>query len=224
MMLQGLKSGKANILTRAQFDYLLRIVQARARSAHHALRDFTILLFSYKGALRSCEIAGLRWTDVMDPTGAIGKPYFNPETGETDYFFEVPNAIAKKGRGRLVPMHDTLRATLEHLQRERGPARSGPKHPIIQHVPWRRAEPEEPTGLTPHALVLYLLEVYEHAGLQGCSSHSGRRTAITTLARTHAEHACSLIDVQKYAGHANLADTEVYIEASPYTARMVRSL
>lgn len=224
MSAAGHKSGKANILTPAQFDYLLRVVQARARSPHHALRDFTILLFSYKAALRACEIAGLSWRDVCDPEGRVGKTRYNHVTKETDVYFEVPNGIAKKGHGREIPMHDSLRATLEHLKRERGPERTGGKHPIIQHVPFRRPEPAEVTGLTPHALVLYLIEVYEHAGLEGCSSHSGRRTAITTLAQTHGGHGCSLLDVQGYAGHANLADTQGYVVSSPYTSRMVRSL
>ena len=218
----GLKSGRANILTPEQFDHLLAHVQTKSnRTSWHGLRDFAMLLLSYKGALRACEIAGLNWRDVMDAAGSIGKPVFNSATVTPELFFDVPPGIAKKGSGRRVPMHDQLVATLRYLKDTLGPMRSLPTHPIVQST--RHPHDRTPARMSPHAVVQYMIWLHQQAGLDG-SSHSGRRTALTRLAQMHTQHDCSLIDVQHFAGHANLEDTHAYVEASPYVGRMVRSL
>ena len=54
--------------------------------------------------------------------------------------------------------------------------------------------------------------LYTDVGLQGCSSHSGRRTFITASARMVAKVGGSLRDVQELAGHRALTTTERYIE------------
>jgi len=49
-------------------------------------------------------------------------------------------------------------------------------------------------------------------GLNGCSSHSGRRTFITNAAKKISSVGGSLRDVQMLAGHSSLAVTQRYIE------------
>ena len=53
---------------------------------------------------------------------------------------------------------------------------------------------------------------FEDVGLNGCSSHSGRRTFITNAAKKISSVGGSLRDVQMLAGHSSLADTQRYIE------------
>ena len=119
-------------------------------------------------------------------------------------------------------MHPTLKSTLEALQTCLGPNRTKGGHPVIQSNRGPMLCP--PIRLKPHALVVYMTELYDAAGFRGCSSHTGRRTMITTLAQTANRFGCSLIDVQHVARHANIADTEAYVEASPFVGQMVRSL
>lgn len=56
--------------------------------------------------------------------------------------------------------------------------------------------------------------LYRELGFSGCSSHSGRRTAITRWARNIASAGGSLRDVQALARHSTLAMTQRYIELS----------
>ena len=53
---------------------------------------------------------------------------------------------------------------------------------------------------------------FEDMGLNGCSSHSGRRTFITNAAKKISSVGGSLRDVQMLAGHSSLAVTQRYIE------------
>jgi len=71
---------------------------------------------------------------------------------------------------------------------------------------------------------VWFKRLYDRLELEGCSSHSGRRTFITRLARRSGLHDCSIKDVQNLAGHAHLGTTEAYIEPSPNVARLVAAI
>ena len=66
--------------------------------------------------------------------------------------------------------------------------------------------------------------IYQDAGLTGASSHSGRRTLLTNLARRCAQAGASLRDVQRIAGHADLGTTERYVEPSLEAQRRLIAL
>lgn len=66
--------------------------------------------------------------------------------------------------------------------------------------------------------------IYRDAGLVGASSHSGRRTLLTNLARRYAQAGASLRDVQRIAGHADLGTTERYVEPSLEAQRRLIAL
>ena len=66
----------------------------------HPLRNKVIVLLSAKAGLRAGEIARLIWAMVTDPTGAVGT------------VLELPDRAAKKGSGRVIPLHEDLRTAL----------------------------------------------------------------------------------------------------------------
>jgi integrase/recombinase XerC len=91
----------------------LRRVQQRAGRGRYALRNAVMVLLSFKAGLRACEIAGLDWSMVLDPSGRVGSSIM------------VASGIAKNGRARRVPLHPELRAALERLGKASGRPRSG---------------------------------------------------------------------------------------------------
>ena len=66
---------------------------AFADCSRHPLRNRVIVMLSAKAGLRAGEIAGLTWDMVLDASGQISKS------------IELRDHAAKKGSGRLVPMH-----------------------------------------------------------------------------------------------------------------------
>lgn len=196
---------RAKTLTMEQLNGLISYVHATSETP---LRDTCILLFSFKAGLRAAEIAGLEWTDVCDVTGKVGQPNADGIIG-----FTVPNNIAKKGSGRFVPMHPALQVVLEHLKAQY----QGRGRQSIIMSRWGGR-------ITPNALQRYLSRVGVRFGLDGFSSHSGRRTFITQAVRSANAHGCSIRDVQIIAGHKDMETTEVYIEPSANAGKLVASL
>lgn len=167
-------------------------------------RDRLIVLLSVCAGLRACEIAGLTWGMVLDPNGRVGK------------ILEVRGSIAKRGAGRRVPMHPRLRRALKAWCRRQ---LHDQIHPDAVVISSSRGGP-----LRPNSIVNWFVTKCHEAGIEGCSSHSGRRTFITYAARrAHRAGAC-LRDVQILAGHRSIQTTQTYIEGDSQAQRRLVSL
>jgi integrase len=66
--------------------------------------------------------------------------------------------------------------------------------------------------MTPLSIVVWFNRAFRKVGLNGCSSHSGRRTFITRAARLVHKAGGSLRDVQLLAGHRSIQTTQRYID------------
>lgn len=174
----------------------------RVSRHRYAARDRVIILLSHKAGLRAAEIAGLTWSMVLDAHGDVGNA------------IELADKIAKKRSGRTIPMHPTLKAALQRLQRQ---SSATPDATVIRS--------ERGGRLAANSIVNWFAVLYHAAGLAGCSSHSGRRTFITKAARMIHRVGGSLRDVQQLAGHASIEMTQRYIEGSTQAKRaLVRLL
>jgi integrase len=189
----------AKVLDDAQFAALLYRI---SKESEHPERDTVMVLLSYKAGLRAVEIGGLEWKDVTDPEGKV----------RSDALF-VPGNIAKNGKERSVPMNPHLHTALMILRSIR-PDDIG----VVYGVGRGR------TRMQSGAVRVWFSRLYAGVGFEGCSSHSGRRTFITRLARRAGQHDCSVKDVQMLAGHASLSTTERYIEPSPNVGRLVAAI
>ncbi len=177
----------ARVLEQADVRHLLDAVTLH----RHSLRDRVLVLLSYKAGLRACEMSGLDWTMVLTPKrGIAGQLY-------------IAASIAKNAAARHVPVHPDLANALLTLHRSHDRPKSGP---VIRS--------ERGDHMTPRSIVNWFARLYDRLGLDGCSSHSGRRTFITRSARLLARTGGSLRDVQELAGHRRLTTTERYIEGN----------
>ena len=78
--------------------------------------------------------------------------------------------------------------------------------------------------MTPVSIVCWFARAFRAIGLEGCSSHSGRRTFITRAARLVHETGGSLRDVQLLAGHRSIQTTQRYIDGDTDAQRKLVSL
>ena len=78
--------------------------------------------------------------------------------------------------------------------------------------------------MTALSIVVWFNRAYRYLGLDGCSSHSGRRTFITRAARLVHAAGGSLRDVQLLAGHASIQTTQRYIDGDTDAQRKLVSL
>jgi integrase len=162
-------------------------------------RNRVIVLLSAKAGLRASEIANLTWDMVLNPTGQISG------------IIELHDTAAKRGSGRMIPIHPELRSALEILRRVA--ARS-------EHV----VASERQAAMTPSSIVVWFNRAFRSVGLKGCSSHSGRRTFVTRAARLVHKAGGSLRDVQLLAGHRSIQTTQRYIDGDSDAQRKLVAL
>ena len=72
----------------------------------------------------------------------------------------------------------------------------------------------------PDVLQKWFRKLYDKAGLQGASSHSGRRTFITRLI----EQGADIKAVSRLAGHASIVTTAIYVEDNPERLKRISHL
>jgi integrase len=186
---------QAKILSKDNADDLLVF----ASTTRHPVRNRLIALLSVKAGLRAAEIANVTWEMVLTPTAEIGPA------------IELHDRAAKKSGGRLIPIHPELADALRDWRDQIEAA-----GPIILS--------ERGGPMSPVSIVNWFAKAYRAIGLQGCSSHSGRRTFITRAARLVHNAGASLRDVQLLAGHRSIQTTQRYIDGDTDAQRKLVSL
>ena len=172
---------------------------AFADCSRHPLRNRVMILLSAKAGLRAGEIASLTWDMVVDASGNVSN------------VIELRDRAAKRGSGRLIPMQPHLVDALSTLRQT-----STGSGPVI------RSERGGP--MTALSIVVWFNKAFQYLGLQGCSSHSGRRSFITRAARLVHYAGGSLRDVQLLAGHRSIHTTERYIDGDTDAQRKLVSM
>jgi len=186
---------QAKILSQDNWDDLLIF----ASTTRHCVRNRLIVLLSVKAGLRAAEIANLAWEMVLTPAADIGPA------------IELHDCAAKKSGGRLIPIHPDLGEALRDLRGQ-----------VVAADPVIRSQRGRP--MSPVSIVNWFAKAYRAIGLQGCSSHSGRRTFITRAARLVHNAGASLRDVQLMAGHRSIQTTQRYIDGDTDAQRKLVSL
>ena len=163
-----------------------------------------MVLLTFKAGLRAKEVASLTWSMVTDTTGELADA------------ISLPNRASKgTNGGRTIPLHNDLRAALASLLAVRGD-KVRPHLPVVYS--------ERADGYSANAIAVWFLTRFREIGIEGASSHSGRRSFITATAKKITEAGGSLRDIQELAGHSSLATTQRYIQGDTAAKRNVIAL
>ena len=194
---------QAKTLTQKQIEVALSYLA----TTRYGLRNQVIFLLSTKAGLRAKEIAGLRWSMVVDATGQVGNS------------INLTNSVSKgKNGGRSIPINRDLKQHMVQLLEQ---VNTGAKFDIdtAQVITTERA-----IRTSAQSVINQFARWYSDLRFIGCSSHSGRRTFITNAARKISSVGGSVRDVQIMAGHSNLNTTQRYIEVDTECQRRVVDL
>lgn len=170
-------------------DTELKRVLAVVAHGKHAARNRMALLLSHYAGLRVGEIATLRWCDVVGTDGEI----------KQQFYLKAENTKSNEAR----PVHVSKR-----LQRELVTYRSCLTQQFRFSDPLIPSQKRGP--FSANSLCQLFGRLYSEAGIDGATSHSGRRWFITRLAHS----AVSPKVIMVLAGHRNLATTQRYIEVN----------
>ena len=183
---------QAKTLTEAQ----QRVILNHLTQGRHSRRNTVMFLLSVDAALRAKEIAFLEWSMITDASGAL-----------TDVI-RLQDRASKGRSGGIVYMSKRLKKALEEYSQDEVMTGTVVKS--------QRGQP-----MTAQVVVNWFFKLYRDLGYEGCSSHSGRKSAITAWARKISSVGGSLRDVQALARHSSIAMTQRYIEVSEDACRRV---
>ena len=176
---------QAKVLTVAERKRLLAVIA----NDRHSERNRLAVMLSFLAGLRVGEIAALRASDVVDGEGRVRDQLrLNP-------------AYTKGGVSRTIFMNKRLQREIRRYL-ESFPALPAPESALL---PSQKGGP-----FSANTLCQLFAELYRRAGIDGASSHSGRRGFITKLAHS----GISAKVIMELAGHKHLGTTQRYIEVN----------
>ena len=166
-----------------------KLVLKHLEETQEATRNQVMFLLSVDAGLRAKEIAATTWAMITDSAGEISDS------------IRLEDNASKGKSGGVVYISKRLKAHLLLLDAV------GHRNGTI--IKSRIGKP-----MSAQVVTNWFWNLYRDLGLEGCSSHSGRRTAITRWARNITAAGGSMRDVQSLARHSSLAMTQRYIEVS----------
>lgn len=168
----------------------LRRVLDYTATRKHSIRNRALVLVSFLSGMRVGEIASLRYSDVVSADGTI-KNEIHLSAEQT-----------KGNEGRTVFVNDRLRKELEiYITRYK---------PLNTNRKFFYSQKSTSDGFTANTLTQYFHYLYKRVGIDGASSHSGRRSFATNIA----SKGVGIRVLQKLLGHKNIQTTSVYIYAN----------
>lgn len=179
---------QAKVLSKHQQSAVLSFI----KTTRQPLRNKVVFLLSVRAGLRAKEIASITWNMVCDAQGVIGNA------------IQLQNSASKGNSGGTVWLNSELKTALAEYKDSKGDRLS--LNDCIVST-------ERNKATSPQIIVNMFADWYKKLGFVGASSHSGRRTFITTTAKKISTVGGSIRDVQMLARHKSLAMTQRYIEA-----------
>ena len=161
----------------------------------HVVRNRAMMLLTHWAGLRIGEVAALRWMDVVMPSGKIKDEV------------RLLSRMTKNQTARTVYVSQRLK---EELKRYSNQARC-----IERTYPFFASQKSPLKGFSANSLAQTFAQIYKSAGIEGASSHSGRRTFLTSLANK----GTAIHILKTLAGHQSITTTAAYLYSSPAQLR-----
>ena len=151
----------------------------------HAARDTLTYLLTIRAGMRIGSVAGLELADVLDDDGSAK---------------QVVVLRRKITKGNKTNTAYLSHPELQVAMRKYMDVRPKSKSPCL-------ILSQKGGGFTPHSLSELMGNHYKKAGIEGASSHSGRRTGITNWLKNGGD----IVAVSKLAGHSSITTTQRYV-------------
>lgn len=187
---------QAKTLTAADIEQLLNYISKRK----YAARNRSMMLLTHWAGLRIGEVACLRWSDVTNSDGKV-----------KDEIRLLPD-MTKGRHARTVFVSAKLKAELQSYADQ--------TKCVDPSYPFFASQKSIKDGFSANSLSQTFALLYEGAGLEGASSHSGRRTFLTNLANK----GTAIHLLKTLAGHRSIQTTATYLYSSPSQLRAVVEL
>jgi len=176
---------QARVLNPTELRRVLDYVATR----RHSARNRASLLLTHYAGMRVAEVAALRINDVL--------------SGDNTIKAEIrlmPNQTKGK-HARTVYLNERMQKELAQYI----------KCLKIKDVTKPLFYTQKRAGFSPNTLTQYFFFLYRKVGLEGASSHSGRRSFLTGLANK----GTAIHILKSLAGHRNISTTASYLYSSP---------
>ena len=177
---------QARVLTEQEQRRVLAVIS----DSRYPERNRLAFMLSYFGGMRVGEIAGLKVSDVMDSEGNVREQ------------IRLSAEITKGGHARTVFVNDKLRKELTRYLKTLNDRSLVSDKPLLVT--------QKGNAFSANVLCQMMGFLYQRAGFEGASSHSGRRWFITKLAH----NGISAKVIMTLAGHKNLTTTQRYIDVN----------
>ncbi len=166
---------------------LRKVLDSIARNPH-AARNRLMLLMTHWAGMRVGEMATLRIEDMRNADGSV------------KHEIRLDATQTKGKHARVVFVNDRLRKEIGLYLKEI--ETKDDKRPLFST--------QKRTTFTANTLCQTMNTIYRRAGMEGATSHSGRRSFITTLA----SKGIGVRVLAALAGHRSIATTQVYIDVN----------
>ncbi len=177
-------SKQAKTLTSVDVKRILDFIALKK----HAARNRAMFLVTLYAGLRVGEVASLRYMDVLDIDNDVRDE------------IRLDASVTKGNIARTVFVNAKLRKELKYY---------------ISFTPYQNLADklfytQKNEGFTANTLTQFFHYLYRSAHIDGATSHSGRRTFITTLANK----GVSVRLLASLVGHKNISTTQFYIDVN----------
>ncbi len=176
---------QARILNSTELRRVLDYVATRKHSA----RNRTMLLLTHYAGMRVGEVASLRICDVLNDSGTI-KEEIRLKADQTKGKYARTVYLNARSQKEIAQYIKLLK---------------------IRDVQKPLFYTQKRDGFSANTMTQYFHFLYRKSGIEGASSHSGRRSFLTGLANK----GTAIHILKSLAGHRNISTTAAYLYSSP---------